>query len=92
MTNLEYFSSMQYPVQEWPNAAPDQFLMAPNSSCAMHDIVYSGNYPKRTKSFTEYFSSLHAKRKFFNNEIFANYGMFTLSHYGFLPTLIFPGI
>ena len=37
--------------QEWPNArplgpfvAPDQYLMAPDSSCAMHDIAYSSYY------------------------------------------------
>ena len=27
-----------------PFVAPDQFLMAPDSSCAMHDIVYSSYF------------------------------------------------
>ena len=31
-------------MQEWPNAATDQFLMAPVSGCAMHDIVYTSYF------------------------------------------------
>ena len=32
-----------------PFVAPDQFLMAPDSSCAMHDIVYSSYFYYRLK-------------------------------------------